>query len=98
VSAVPSADDIRAGYEALRTQAMGGRPVDEPRGLALVLTRGLPAWVRAWAVPPVGGAASAHVAPTPVPAADRRVATEGIGGEVVRVLTEMVLGAKGAIV
>ena len=90
MSAVPSADDIEAGYEALRTQAMGGRPVESPRGLALVLTRGLPAWVRAWAVSP-------PVPPVPVPAADRHVTTEGIGVEVVRVLTEMVLGAQGAV-
>jgi hypothetical protein len=91
VSAVVSVDDIRAGYEALRAQAMGGRPVESPRGLALVLTRGLPAWVRAWAVPP-------PVAPVAVPAAERHVATEGIGVEAVRVLTEMVLGAQGAVV
>lgn len=91
MSTVASAEDIEAGYEALRTQAMGGRPAESPRGLALVLTRGLPAWVRAWGAPP-------PVPPAAVPAADRQVATDGIGVEIVRVLTEMVIGARGAVV
>jgi hypothetical protein len=77
------ADDLSAGYEALRAQVVGDVGADSPRGLALVLTHGLPAWIRAWAAPPPA------VPPIPVVG---RGATSGLGGEVVRLLTEMALG------
>jgi hypothetical protein len=77
------ADDLVAGYEALRAQSLGGLPAESPRGLAVVLTQGLPAWMRAWAAP-------ASVTALPVAAAPATGAA--VGGEVVRLLTEMVLG------
>jgi hypothetical protein len=53
--------------------------------LALLLAQGLPAWMRAWApLPPAG----------PILAAGERPATAGMGGEVVRLLTEMALGRR----
>ena len=44
-------DDLAAGYEALRTEAHGGVSSGSPLGMAVVLTQGLPAWMRAWAGP-----------------------------------------------
>jgi hypothetical protein len=36
-------------YEALRAQATGQRPdITTPRGLALFLRQGMPAWISAW--------------------------------------------------
>jgi hypothetical protein len=78
-----SCEDLRAGYEALRAQALGGLPTDSPCGLTVMLTQGLPAWIRAWAAP-------ASVPLPPAPAAARTGA--GLGAEVVRLLTEMALG------
>lgn len=78
------ATDLAAGYEALRARALGGLPAESPRGIAVLLTQGVPAWVRAWATP-----ASVPVAPR-VPAVPSSGA--GLGVEVVRVITEMVLG------
>jgi len=79
-----AADDLSVGYEAMRAQAVGGLPVDSPRGRALVLTQGLPTWIRAWAVPP----------PTTTSPAlsGGRSDTGGRDSEVVRLLTEMALG------
>jgi hypothetical protein len=78
-------DDLCAGYEALRAQAVGGWPADFPRGRALVLTQGLPAWIRAWAAPPT-------VPIPPAPAGGK--GDGGLGAEVVRLLTEMALGGR----
>lgn len=91
MSAVRSVDALRAGYEALRTQATGGAFAESPRGLALFLAQGLPAWIRASTTIPA-------TAPAP-PAASQRSAWRGPGAEVVRLLTEMALGARreGAI-
>lgn len=82
------ADEIRSGYEALRAAATGQHACDTPRGLTLLQTQGLPAWMRAWSpLPP----------PQPaVPTEQRPVAT-GVGTEVVRVLTEMVLGSRSRL-
>ena len=44
--------DLSAGYEALRAQAVGDLPAESPRGLAIVVHQGLPAWIRAWVAPP----------------------------------------------
>lgn len=84
-----SADDLCAGYEALRAQAVGGLPADSPRGLAVVLTQGLPAWIRAWAAP-----SAADLPPAP---AGERSAPGGLGAEVVRLLTEMALGHRARV-
>jgi hypothetical protein len=78
---------MKRGYEALRAQATGELPAVTPRGLALFLAAGSPAWMKAWAplTPP---------APTtPAPRGDRE-ARASFGGEVVKLLTEMALGCR----
>ncbi|HET9061107.1 MAG TPA: hypothetical protein VFN61_14405 [Acidimicrobiales bacterium] len=84
-----SADEIRAGYEALRAVATGQGPCGTPRGLTLLLSQGLPAWVRSWA--PLAP-------PCPVVPVAQRAGTTGAGAEVVRVLTEMALGCRPQLV
>lgn len=79
-------DGLAAGYEALRAEAVGSLPSEAPRGRALVLGQGLPAWTRAWAAP-------AAAAPTP-PCAPCPGAIGGPTAEVVRLLAEMALGAR----
>jgi hypothetical protein len=79
------AGELCAGYEALRATAAGSVVSETSRGLALFLSQGLPAWMRAFcAVTP---------APPIVPVGERPVAS-GLGADVVRVLTEMVLGCR----
>lgn len=80
-----SADELCSGYEALRAAATASAPPEGPRGLALLLAQGLPAWMGAWAPLPAASPV--------VPDAERRVAA-GLGAEVVRVLTEMALGCR----
>lgn len=81
-------DEVRRSYEALRAQATGALPAVTPRGLALFLAAGFPAWMKAWAplTPPAA-------AMTPTPRDDRAVQTS-LGGEVVQLLTEMALGCR----
>jgi len=79
-------DDITAAYEALRAQARGQLPSMEPRGLALCLSAGLPAWMKAWA--PL-----AQQAPRPTPSNDSGDPVHA-PGEVVRLLTEMALACR----
>jgi hypothetical protein len=79
------ADELCAGYEALRATGAGSVVSETPRGLALFLAQGLPAWMRAFcALAP---------APSIVPLGEHPVAP-GLGADVVRVLTEMVLGCR----
>jgi hypothetical protein len=81
----PPAHDLHVGYEALRAAATGSAACDAPRGWALLCAQGVPAWMRAWApLPPA----------RPAVAAGERPQTSGLGGEVVRVLTEMALGCR----
>jgi hypothetical protein len=80
----PASDNLAAGYEALRAQALGDLPTESPRGLAVILSQGLPGWMRAWAAP-------SSVPPAPVPTTSPP-AGAGLGAEVVRLLTEMTLG------
>jgi hypothetical protein len=82
----PPPGGLAAGYEALRAEATGGLPSDTPRGRALVLGQGLPAWIRAWAAPP-------PAAPPP-PCAPCPGGTGGLAAEVVRLLAEMALGSR----
>jgi len=89
MNTVASVDDLRTAYEALRTEAVGGPPAESPRGLAIVLTYGLPAWIRAWAVSPPVVAAP--------PAEERDRTSDGFGAEVVRLLTEMALAPRPAV-
>jgi hypothetical protein len=83
------AGELCAGYEALRATVAGSGVSETPRGLALFLAQGLAAWMRAWSA----------LAPVPeiVPVAERPVAS-GLGADVVRVLTEMVLGCRSTLV
>jgi hypothetical protein len=82
------AGELCAGYEALRAAATGSVVSETPRGLALSVAEGLPAWMRA----------SCALAPASavVPVVDRPAAS-GVGADVVRVLTEMVLGCRSAL-
>jgi hypothetical protein len=89
MSGHPPVDDLSAGYEALRAQAVGGLPTDSPRGRALLLSEGVPAWILAWAAPP-----AAHMPPAPT---DRRSDPGGMSAEVVRLLAEMALGGRLAL-
>lgn len=79
------ADELCAGYEALRAAATGSPVTDTPRGLALLLAQGLPGWVRAWSPLP---------ATQPIVPAGARPAVAGLAGEMVRVLTEIALGSR----
>jgi hypothetical protein len=79
------ADELCAGYEALRAAATGSVVAETPRGLALLLAQGLPGWVRAWSPLP---------ATLPIVAAGDRPALAGLAGEMVHVLTEMALGSR----
>jgi len=81
--------DLSAGYEALRAQAVGDLPAESPRGLAIVVNQGLPAWIRAWAVPP-------PASPPPVLTGGSGGGPRGLGTEGVRLLTEMALGSRRA--
>jgi hypothetical protein len=81
------AAQLTPAYEALRAQATGEISALTPRGLALFLAAGLPAWIKAWA--PLTPAARA----TAVVQANRDLSV-GFGSEVVRLLTEMALGCQ----
>jgi len=77
------AAELCAGYEVMRARATGTSPSETPRGLALFLTQGLPAWIRAWTpLEPAAPGVAAREWPLVV----------GHGAEVVRLLTEMALG------
>ena len=84
MSTPPPSDALVLAYEALRAQATGTQPASAPRGLALVQTAGLTAWMEAWT----------PLAPPPR-APSVRAGSEmpvGLGRDVVRLLTEMVVG------
>ena len=87
MSVHPQPDGLAAGYEALRAEAVGSLPSDAPRGRALVVGQGLPAWIGAWAAP-------AAAAPPPPPCAPCPGGIGGLTADVVRLLTEMALGAR----
>ena len=79
------AGDLTLGYEALRAQATGQLPATTPRGLALFLTQGCPAWMQAWL--PVASA----------PCRERQAASDRqtpVRVEVVQLLTEMALSCQ----
>ena len=81
-----SADDLAQGYEALRAEALGRLSAITPRGRAVLLHRGLVAWMRA--LPPA----------TPAPRAGRSIdapaiVAAGVRRELVDVLTAMALGS-----
>jgi hypothetical protein len=82
VNAAQRPDELVRGYEALRAQATGELPAVTPRGLALFLTAGFPAWMKV--LTPV----------TPPAPRDDREVRASFGGEVVKLLTEMALGCR----
>ena len=82
------AGELCSGYEALRAAAAGSVVSETPRGLALFLEQGLPAWMHA--------ASALAPAPPILPVGERPVAS-GLGADVVRVLTEMVLGCRATV-
>jgi hypothetical protein len=95
MDALAPAAQLMEGYEALRAQATGHLAPVTPRGLTLLLTYGLPAWMAAWAAPPSPVPA---VAPpvAPPPTGGRAPALAGLGAaELVGVMSEMVLGGRG---
>jgi hypothetical protein len=87
VNACERSDALVHAYEALRAQAIGEMPSATPRGFALVLAAGLPAWMAAWA--PLTSPAP----PAPKRRDDRRVPV-CLGGDVAQLLTEMALGCQ----
>jgi hypothetical protein len=77
--------ELVQSYESLRAQATGQIPTSTPRGLALLLSSGMPAWM----------AACAPVMPAATPVASSSAPTRplvGLGADLVRLLTEMALG------
>ena len=83
----PPSGELTVGYEALRAQATGALPATTPRGLALFLAVGCPAWIATWK--PL-----AALAPRIPEVAHDRGTLVDLDGEVVQVLTEMALGCQ----
>ncbi len=77
--------ELVQSYESLRAQATGQIPTSTPRGLALLLSSGMPAWMAACApvMSPATPAASSSAPTSPL---------VGLGADLVRLLTEMALG------
>ncbi|HUZ86748.1 MAG TPA: hypothetical protein VNF26_07320 [Candidatus Baltobacterales bacterium] len=85
------AGELLQTYEALRAQAVGQLTPVTPRGLALFYRSGMVAWMSACA-PLTGTDAPVNSAPS-INGAPRDVLTNS-SAELVRVLTEMVLGGQ----
>jgi len=81
------AGDLAQVYEALRAQALGTLPMVRPRGLAVLAGAGMAAWMSA--LPP-----SARLRPA-ARCPDQAGHQNGQGGELVRLLAEMVLASQG---
>ncbi|HEY4865424.1 MAG TPA: hypothetical protein VIK45_07925 [Candidatus Dormibacteraeota bacterium] len=84
-----SADDLAAGYEALRAAVVGSRPTESPKGLALLLGQGLPGWIRAWTTP--------AALRSPAAAMRQAESTAAPSSELVRLLAEMALGQRRSV-
>ena len=79
------AAELAQGYEALRAQALGRIPATRPRGLAVLARSGLPAWMSALApsaCPDIAG---------PARGTGQNGSPNGVNGELVRLLAEMVM-------
>ena len=83
------AGDLAQGYEALRAQALGTVPTVKPRGLAVFMGAGLPAWMNA--LPPL----SRPRRPAAQRPDDEAGRPNGQSTELVRLLAEMVLASRG---
>lgn len=86
---VDSADALRTGYEDLRQGVLGPGDGAQSLGEALLMRRGMAAWMRAWA----------EIAPskekTPREAAECDGVLPVVGrGEIVTILAHMALGAR----
>jgi hypothetical protein len=75
-------------YEGLRAQATGSRSAS-PRGLALLLYSGLPAWLAAWRC-----LVSAAPVPPPAPPPGEPASAFQLGPELAVLLAEMVLAGQ----
>jgi len=74
-------------YETLRAVALGEPARAElPQGLALVLRRGLPAWMHVWSQ-----CLSATPRPVPQPGRPPTILPAGVAGQVALVLASMIL-------
>ncbi len=73
-------------YEAVGAQAVGQLTGSSPRGLALILDKGIAAWIRAWS-----SMARAEVATS---ASRPASASDPASAELASVLTEMALAAR----
>jgi hypothetical protein len=82
-----SAGQLTLGYEALRAQATGELPAVTPRGLALFLAEGMPAWMNTWKPLVVSGSKTPSV-----PRLQQRPV--GPDSEMVQLLTQMALGCQ----
>jgi len=81
------AGQLTVAYEAMRAQATGQLPRVTPRGLALFLAEGFPAWLNIWKPVAMVAHRTASAPRRPQPAV-------GVEGEMVQVLTEMALGCQ----
>lgn len=90
-SAQPAKDNLVAGYESLREQIIHGQPGGRPgQGLAILLTKGMAAWVGVCAA----RAVTMERAYRPQPIANnRRLA--GLTGEVVSMVASLLLARCG---
>ena len=84
------APELAQGYEALRAEALGLAPPTRPRGRAVLIGSGLPAWMTALA----------PIAPIPRPvrpsSPGRDGRSHGRDGELVQLLAAMVGARCGA--
>jgi len=80
--------DLLQGYEALRARAVGEIPAVTPRGLAIFMRCGAPAWMVACA-PEVSSASTTSSA-----CPNRAHRGVGTNADLVRLLTEMVLSTR----
>ena len=85
MTAAVARPELAPAYEALRAHATGQCPTIAPRGLAVLLRGGVPAWITAWE--PV-----AVQSPTPG-ATYTALPLGGRAEELVSMLTEMALGS-----
>ena len=87
MTALKPASQLTLAYEALRAQATGELPAVTPRGLALFLAEGLPAWMNTWRPLVVAG-------PTTPAASRHQQRPVGPDTEMVHLLTEMALACQ----
>ena len=81
-------DRAAADYEALRRAVLDGVRRDRDFGLALLIRRGMGAWIRAWSACAAPAVATDHAARGSAPAL-----AVGVRGDVARLLVTMALTA-----